>query len=144
MLDLRDFSTRREYIRKPVVRRDDEASQRLTGFVQGLKASSNEEWFAMALDVSKIRYDFQYQIRTQLQIPSQAKLVDFMLWLRGLRQPIEIDGPFHDTYGKKAKDQLRDSQLLPILLRNHMRPIIRIHHTKCYDFESALKSVREL
>jgi hypothetical protein len=117
---------------------------KLTGFVHGQKASSNEEKFGRAMDLENREYIFQFYIPTPFQIPGQQNSIDFMdtteVWT-----PIEIDDNFtHKSGTQRAQDQLRDQVLSKEMAKEGINPIIRLPVTGEETVTDYRRIIREI
>lgn len=123
--------------------------EQLTGYVHGKKASKLEERFALALDFFGMEYIFQYEVDSAYNLPSDAKVIDFIVFDGGLGIPIEIGARFtHGTDSQAQEDQNRQQELNAILPNLGLLPLglpeyeVELDHPT--DFEDAKTIVSEL
>jgi len=134
-------------VRRPDSRTPAGSEERLTGQVQGKKASDLAERFANALSYFSKEYRFSVLVYTPFQIPGQANEVDFFVTDGAFVQPIEIDGEFsHKTAEQRADDQLRDQMLNPEIKKKWpgARDIIRVPGDKVQTRDDARNVVRSI
>jgi hypothetical protein len=87
-----------------------EATEPLTGMVNGMTASANEEYMAMALKSAKMNFMFRYVVGAPKGLPGWKEL-DFLILDNGVVYLMEMDTAFtHRT--KEQKDILHDALLV--------------------------------
>ena len=83
------------------------AEEGLTGLVQGLNASADEERVARGLKIRGLKFTFQQKVKVPTQI--EAKNVDFLVMTLPRPTPLEVDGFIgHYTQSQQSKDKLRE------------------------------------
>jgi len=115
----------------------------LTGFVKGMSASDLEERYARALDQRKLPYVFQYEVQTAYSLPSEERMVDFIVEF-GLRWPVEIDAEFtHKSAEQRAEDLIRDGMIDEALQGEGFGKLQRVPEWRVITQEAADVTVRE-
>lgn len=87
-----------------------ETTEPLTGMVNGMQASANEEYMADALKKANVNFIFRYVIGAPRGLPGW-KEVDFLVIQNGIVYAMEMDTAFtHRT--KEQKDILHDALIV--------------------------------
>ena len=116
----------------------------LVGFVNGEPASKIEERFAIALRKRQLDFDFQHSVWTAYSLPTQNRVVDFVVHLPP-DQPIEIDGAIsHKTVADKEDDRLRDGVIDDEMGKYGWMPIKRVSGDDLRTQEDTDAVAREL
>lgn len=98
----------------------------LTGYVNGVRATSIEERFARALRRRGLRFRFQVRFPTAASLPGHERVVDFVVY-HGLRYPVEVDGEMtHSTSAQQGADAVREALLNEIFRWKGMLPLQRV------------------
>lgn len=117
----------------------------ITGWVNGVEARVGEEYLAKAWRYLGITFNFQVPIYVATSLPGRPKEVDFIVNKGGRKIALEVDGPWHETFGEEALDTLRDHLLAEVLLLMGIFPIIKhVDENELWSFESALTVARSI
>jgi len=112
--------------------------------VNGEPASKIEERFAIALRQRRLDFDFQYNVWTAYSLPTQDRVIDFVVYLPP-PQPVEIDGEIaHKTIADKEADRLRDGVIDETMSLYNWSPIERVSGDDLQKQDDANAIVREL
>ena len=96
----------------------------LTGYVHGQKASDLEERLAIALDFFGIEYIFQFEVDSAYSLPSEGKLIDFLVNDGGLWIPLETGAKFfHASPSEQELERARQNTINPILMLQGIHPL---------------------
>jgi hypothetical protein len=118
--------------------------ENLSGFVNGEPASKIEERFAIALRKRRLDFDFQYNVWTAYSLPTQDRVVDFVVYLPP-PQPIEVDGEIaHKTVADKEADRVRDGVIDEEMARYNWPPIKRVRGDDLQKQDAADLIIREM
>lgn len=116
----------------------------LSGFVNGEPASEIEERFAIALRRRGLDFDFQYSVWTAYSLPTQDRVVDFVVY-EPPAYPIEIDGGIaHKTIADKEADRVRDGVIDDTMQKYGWMLIQRVSGDDLQTQDDADAVVREL
>ena len=106
----------------------------LTGLVKGKPATDIEERFARALGSLGLGFRFQVRFSTVGSLPWQEKVVDFVVQVSGVFQPVEVDGDIgHRTSAQRGRDAIREVLLNEVFIRLGYLPLVRV---KWFELES--------
>lgn len=118
--------------------------ENLSGFVNGEPASEIEERFAIALRGRQLGFDFQYSVWTAYSLPTQDRVVDFVVYLPPA-QPVEVDGGIaHKTVADKEADRVRDGVIDDTMRTANWSPIVRVSGDDLQTQDDANAIVREM
>jgi hypothetical protein len=106
----------------------------LTGLVKGKPATDIEERFARALGSLGLGFRFQVRFSTVGSLPWQEKVVDFVVQVSGVFQPVEVDGDIgHRTSAQRGRDAIREVLLNEVFIWLGYLPLVRV---KWFELES--------
>lgn len=116
--------------------------------IQDQPAYESEYIAALALSSLRLGFTFHWMVPF-FGLAEQDKQIDFLVDLSdGLWTwpwPVEIDGEFsHGSGTRKAKDEMRDSNLNPELVANGYHEISRIPWVEGYTVQDAVRIFQEL
>ena len=145
--ELRPFQypkTRQEKLKLEFYR-DVAAKEILSGFVQGLSASDLEERLALALDEFGVKYTFQFEVDSAYSLPSEGRLIDFVINDAGTFIPLEPGATFtHGTPSQKERDRARQQVLNPILQSMGIVPLGTLQYELPLDRPTSVEDARRL
>lgn len=121
----------------------DQTEEGLTGWVNGLRASDLEERWARALRAKNLKFIFHFQTR----IPGRGYKndIDFVVNDDFKRVAIEVFGPLsHEGEGNMRRDEVRISELNPVLASQGIESIIVVWYWEISTPELATNKVNAL
>ena len=119
-----EYKTRRSARVEADFLRPAKPKESLTGFVHGEKASDLEERWALALDQLGLEYIFLFEVSGAFTLPTEEKVIDFVVNDGGLQIPIEVGAKFfHASPSQQEKERDRENIINPILQLQGIHPL---------------------